>query len=551
MAGAIALHGCETVGGGRPFDQKQQASSGVRSLDVKVPAQVGLFGAVLSAEGRLAIADRVRIESGIASNLGTQSTDLGVDSILDRVVSRAAVTFHNRAKAMGDATSSGTIFLKHGAEIQGVKSEHATISEESNSWQVTLPDSDHGAIQIEPDQSFVATPGDYSTLNVKSRATATLSSGTYSFKSVFVEPGAHLLLDDSQGPVFVYVRDTLLVKASPESIGGDFPKFLLGYFGTNSVHVEAPFRGTIVAPAGTLVLSGPTLEGSFYAKDIEVRPDTVIKHAPFTHWMQNTLTDFDGDRVPDTSDNCPVNQNPLQSDSDGDGLGDACDSCHGGVDQDSDGVCDDVDNCPESYNPNQKDVNLNSVGEACDVHSCVTTLEPSEVQLAIQALINAHSDEISENSALISQSARCVRDDGSQSRVARVVVYDQESQNAYLAAVALSTGDVLLFEAIGKDAQVSEAEAIAAEAAVMSSDVTDELPPFDTVSSEIVTAPIGGCDVERCVGVVLAMSAADATLVPRQGYAPEVKWRGGSTHHTIFVRTRDYQVVGWSPTQWR
>jgi hypothetical protein len=51
--------------------------------------------------------------------------------------------------------------------------------------------------------------------------------------------------------------------------------------------------------------------------------------------------DVDGDTVPNSSDNCPWVDNPDQTDTDGDGLGDACDP-----DDDGDGIPDTSDDCP-------------------------------------------------------------------------------------------------------------------------------------------------------------------------------------------------------------
>jgi len=51
--------------------------------------------------------------------------------------------------------------------------------------------------------------------------------------------------------------------------------------------------------------------------------------------------DFDGDGVPDVSDDCPEVADPDQTDTDGDGAGDACDG-----DDDGDGVMDEDDDCP-------------------------------------------------------------------------------------------------------------------------------------------------------------------------------------------------------------
>jgi hypothetical protein len=71
--------------------------------------------------------------------------------------------------------------------------------------------------------------------------------------------------------------------------------------------------------------------------------------------------DDDDDGVPDTTDNCPEDSNPDQLDTDGDGLGDACDS-----DDDDDGVVDLSDNCKLTPNTDQSDLDDDQIGDACD-----------------------------------------------------------------------------------------------------------------------------------------------------------------------------------------
>jgi hypothetical protein len=98
-----------------------------------------------------------------------------------------------------------------------------------------------------------------------------------------------------------------------------------------------------------------------------------------TGYQCEVTNDADSDGIIDAIDNCPQTYNPLQEDTDGDTIGDACDVCAGHddrIDTDGDTRPDGCDNCPQIANALQEDTDGDGVGNVCD--NCPTVANPGQ-----------------------------------------------------------------------------------------------------------------------------------------------------------------------------
>lgn len=132
--------------------------------------------------------------------------------------------------------------------------------------------------------------------------------------------------------------------------------------GTNTIMTEYAYDFTANAALGETDLTNESnvIFRIVFHADPAITQEGVIIDDFIVEGFQDD-DDDDNDGVLDINDNCPLVGNANQLDTDGDGLGDACDP-----DDDNDGVLDVDDNCPLIANTDQADADGDGIGDPCD-----------------------------------------------------------------------------------------------------------------------------------------------------------------------------------------
>lgn len=94
--------------------------------------------------------------------------------------------------------------------------------------------------------------------------------------------------------------------------------------------------------------------------------------------------DTDGDGILNISDNCIDIANPDQSNIDGDTLGDSCDN-----DIDNDSILNGLDNCPLDSNPDQANTDADANGNACDSDDDNDGLSDNQEDINTNGIVDA------------------------------------------------------------------------------------------------------------------------------------------------------------------
>jgi hypothetical protein len=266
------------------------------------PPKVTLTGLCFHAHGNLSIGNNVKIVgttagtfAAVANASGGGTTALGTDIQVGDVWSRAPVTIADRTIVNGSVRSNlaitpATFPGPGGQNVTGQAAANSVIVVPALDFNVTFPTQNQGPIDLDPGHpptTRAINPGAWGDVTVKTGCELQLKTGTYTFTSLDLETNGKISLDSKNGQVLIHVKGNLIWRGLLTERTGTTPKLFMSCFATNPpaspISLEAPFRGTFVAPNASVTLAplaAPGFTGAFFAKDITVQPNQTITFIP-------------------------------------------------------------------------------------------------------------------------------------------------------------------------------------------------------------------------------------------------------------------------------
>ena len=343
------------------------------TITLSAPNPLSPLAPVALGSDSIALGTGAGIPMGIAVAMGNDGLNAGTSSTLGDAWSRGPAQIHSNATVSGTLHAT-TVTRFAPTAVANIDSAPIFDPTSTLSWTVTIPPGSPPGFTLNAGQSQTLAPGAYGLLEIHTGATLTLTAGTYYFSDIDVHTGASVLLAQQNGPVIIYVKNSIALRDTIAPVGGGAPDLLVAYLGTTSLTLSNLFNGALIAPLTTITLPavGSPYAGYFAGTGVILNQNAQVQYAPplavvaaaeggdpatcettlsgivppgtlaaqairYCHTCQSP-DDTDKDGVPDCVDRCPYDPNKTSPGLCGCGTAD--------VDTDHDGVPDCIDQCP-------------------------------------------------------------------------------------------------------------------------------------------------------------------------------------------------------------
>lgn len=260
-----------------------------RTFSIRLPGGVRRQDVAVGTDGGpVSVSDRVQVvrEDGTYSSVTGMAlppgSRIGVEAHVANAWVDGAIQLANRTTVESFVKATGTIGRESdtNAAVEKLVEHYSFTPPEVIRWHVDFPIAPANSAVLAVEETRVVAPDGYDTGYVPRDAHLRLSAGTYTFNRLTVEDSGVVELDNSAGPIFVYIRDNLAFRGRTIRTIGK-ANVLFGVAGTEPVSVERAFVGILVAPNAPVTLtSAVEHRGSFFGKGVTVLQQARIVHEP-------------------------------------------------------------------------------------------------------------------------------------------------------------------------------------------------------------------------------------------------------------------------------
>ena len=280
----VALGACSSSS--LPDESASSASYAVTSPDqvvaftIGTPAQVTPSTVAISANGSLRLDDRARLSNLVATNIGSGTTQIGVQTAVGSVVTQAPVAVAPRASVTA-LTYASSASIDPTASVASQVPNAVLTPTQTLTWSAHFAPCTNDIV-LQNQANLAPAPGSYCAVAINAGSTLRLTAGTYYAQSLHLESQSTLLIDDSAGPVILYVNSSLQWKGHVRAVANHTPRLFTAYAGTEAVPVISALAGTLVAPYATVTLSDAVDSnvGSVAAQSVEIGAGVQLTFAP-------------------------------------------------------------------------------------------------------------------------------------------------------------------------------------------------------------------------------------------------------------------------------
>jgi hypothetical protein len=264
-------------------------SSDSDQFSVELPARMTPPMVAVLARRSLDVGEGAEVRRGPRGygrvvNTGSEGTSFGAGSRVGDTWSACPVHVDDDAEINGTVYTTGPV--TPGADVQGgIETVPVLPDPEVHSWEEDLPERTGGDRTIAGGTTLA--PGGYGDVTVTGSGVVRLVSGVYHVGDFAVADGGSVEIDDSDGPVVIYVDGGVEFDGDVTNADGDFDPdvdVLIVVYGGGVVRFGGPFTGTVYAPESSVSLESsgtPGYHGSYFGNDVALGPGVVLWHVPF------------------------------------------------------------------------------------------------------------------------------------------------------------------------------------------------------------------------------------------------------------------------------